>query len=190
MQRLSALLVAGVLLLSACGGGDDVAADTTVAPTTTTAPTTTQPPATTTTAAPTTTLATTTTASPTTTTAAPGGIVAGEDPDVDAIVLAYSIAFDSESDFATKSAYIDDPAGLEETVDAYLAVGDSFGGVSVEVAAVTVEGDAAEVSYDLLFGGNPTYPDLSGTAVLTDDGWKVPRTVFCSLMSAARVGCP
>ena len=54
-------------------------------------------------------------------------------------------------------------------------MGDSFGGVSVEVAAVTVEGDAAEVSYDLLFGGNPTYPDLSGTAVLTDDGWKVPR---------------
>ena len=38
--------------------------------------------------------------------------------------------------------------------------------------------------------------DLGGRSFLhdydwrTDEGWKVPRTVFCSLMSSARVGCP
>jgi len=116
--------------------------------------------------------------------------VPGEDPDVDAVVVAYTTAFDSESDYATKAPFIDDPTGLEETVDKYLTTGEMMGGIGVLVTSVVVNGEEADVVYDLLFGGNPTYPDLPGTAVLTADGWKVPRTVFCDLMSSARVGCP
>jgi hypothetical protein len=124
------------------------------------------------------------------TTEAPSGIVAGEDADVDAIVTAYSVAFDSTSDYPIKEPFIDDPAGLEETVGKYLTTGETMGGISVVVTEVVVSGEEAAVTYDLLFNGNPTYPNLPGTAVLTADGWKVPRQVFCGLMSSARVGCP
>ena len=171
MIRRGLLVISVVALLAAaCGGSADDAAS--------------EP-------APTTTVASTTTAAPTTTTtAAPAPIVPGEDPDIDAIVNAYSVAFDSVSDYTAKAIHIDDPSGLEETVAGYLTTGETMGGVAVLVTAVVVDGSEAEVTYDLLFNENPTYPDLSGTAVLTDDGWKVPRPVFCSLMTSARVGCP
>ena len=178
MKRVLLMALALATLAAACGGSSDSGAGE-AAPAATTAPTTTA-------AAP------TTTATPTTTTptAPESDIVAGEDPDVDAIVTAYTIAFDSQSDYAAKQPYVDDPAGLEDTVARYLETGDTMGGVSVLVRAVAINGDEADVTYDLLFNNNPTYPDLSGSAVLTDDGWKVPRRVFCSLMASARVGCP
>ena len=178
MKRVLLMALALATLAAACGGSSDSGAGE-AAPAATTAPTTTA-------AAPTTT-ATPTTATPT---VPESDIVAGEDPDVDAIVTAYTIAFDSQSDYAAKQPYVDDPAGLEDTVARYLETGDTMGGVSVLVRAVAINGDEADVTYDLLFNNNPTYPDLSGTAVLTDDGWKVPRPVFCSLMASARVGCP
>jgi len=173
--------VAVALIAAACGGAD--VADTPAETTSTEATTTT-------TQAPATTAATTTTTVAATTTTAAAGIVAGEDPDVDAIVLAFQMAFDSESTYELKAPYIEDPSGLEDTVTRYLETGTAMGGIGVAVTAVTIEGDTAKVTYDLLFGGNPTYPNLSGDAVKTADGWQVPRKMFCSLMASARVGCP
>ena len=184
MQRFTTLIFVIALVAAACGGGSDTAvvADTTVP----------APESTTTTAAPTTTttLAPTTTTAPPTTTTTLGGIVPGEDADVDAVVLAYEIAFDSVSDFETKAAYIEDPTGLEDTVAQYVLTGETMGGIGVAVREVTIDGDTATLLYDLLFNDNPTYPDLTGRAVLTDAGWQVPRSAFCTLMSSARVGCP
>jgi hypothetical protein len=165
MKKLLVVVVAVMLAAAACGGGESAGDDAT----------------TTTTAAPTTTEATAATA----TTMASSG-----DPDIDAITTAFTIAFDSTSDFATKSQYIDDPTGLEDTVATYMATGESMGGVSVAVTNVAVNGDNAEVNYDLLFNGNPVYSDQTGTAVRTSDGWKVPRDVFCTLMAHARSACP
>ncbi len=179
MKRTLFVVLVLAMIAAACGGTSDSGAGE-AAPATTAAPTTT----TTSTEAP------TTTAAPTTTTVPESDIVAGEDPDVDAIVTAYTVAFDSQSDYAAKQPYVDDPAGLEDTVARYLETGETMGGVSVLVTAVTVNGDEADVTYDLLFNNNPTYPDLSGRAILTAEGWKVPRRVFCSLMASARVGCP
>ena len=119
-----------------------------------------------------------------------GGIVAGADAEVDAVVLAYTVALDSVSTYEEKVPYIDDPSGLEDTVAEYLKTGESMGGIGVLPTAVAIDGDTAVVTYDLLFGGNPTYPDLTGDAVKTADGWKITRAGFCSLMSSARVGCP
>ena len=185
MKRLALLISMVALVTAGCGGSEsDAAASTTTtqaASTTTEAPTTT-----TTTDAPT----MTTTAAPTTTTTEAVGIVEGEDPEVDAIVVAYTVALDSVSSYEDKAPYIDDPSGLEDTVAQYLATGESMGGIGVLVSAVVIDGDTAVVTYDLLFGGNPTYPDLSGPAVKTADGWKITREGFCSLMASARVGCP
>ena len=187
LKRSIAIGATFALLLAACGGGSDTGSEAAVSATTSTVVTaTTQAPVTTTT-----TLApTTTTAAPTTTTTAAAGIVPGEDPDVDAIVLAYTVAFDSVSDFEAKAPYIDDPTGLEDTVAQYLVTGETMGGIGVVVTEITIEGDTATLVYDLLFNDNPTYPDLTGRAVLTDAGWQIPRSAFCSLMSSARVGCP
>ena len=171
------LLIAVVLVAAACG---DTTA-TTIAPTAT-APATTAAPAT----SPPTTAAPATTVTPTTTAA---GIVPGEDPEVDAVVEAFSVAFDSVSTYEEKAAFIDDPTGLEDTVARYLEQGDTFGGIEVVASSVEISGDEATVLYDLYFGGNPTYPNLEATAIKSADGWKVPVGVFCGLMASARTPC-
>ena len=177
------LLIAVVLVAAACG---DTTA-TTIAPTAT-APATTAAPAT----SPPTTAAPATTVTPTTTAA---GIVPGEDSEVDAVVEAFSVAFDSMSTYEEKAAFIDDPTGLEDTVARYLEQGDTFGGIETllrhgyKELSVEISGDEATVLYDLYFGGNPTYPNLEATAIKSADGWKVPVGVFCGLMASARTPC-
>ncbi|MDH3730779.1 MAG: hypothetical protein OES13_06620 [Acidimicrobiia bacterium] len=181
MRRIALSLAALAVVSAACGDTGTVVLDATVpadsVPAATAAPATTTPPTTT----PPTTVAATT--------APPAGIVPGEDAEVDEIVTAYQVAFDSSSSFDEKAQYIEDPSGLESTVEAYLQTGEGFGGIEVLATSVTISGDEATVGYDLLFGGNPTYPNLEGSAVRTPDGWKVPRVVFCGLMASARVPC-
>jgi len=171
------LVLVLVLVLAACASETESAATSTISPTTT---------------APTTTTTTTLPASTTTTTVAP--TTTAENPtsevDRDAITIAYEIVFSSETTFEEKAPLIDDPSGLEETVLKYQETGESMGGVSLAATKITVDGDSAEVIYDFLFGGTPTYPDLTGDAVRVDGTWKVSRTMFCSIMSSARVGCP
>jgi ABC-type transport system substrate-binding protein len=180
MRKMILVAVTAALAVAACGGSSDSAATTTTAVPTTAAPQATTTAAVTTTAAPTTADVTTTT----------GATDASGDPDVAAITMAYEVAFDSTSGYDEKAKYIDDPSGLEDTVASYLDIGETMGGVSVAVTGVTIDGTEAEVGYDLLFGGHPTYPDLTGTAVKTDAGWQVPRSMFCEIMADARVGCP
>ena len=184
LKRAAILFVLTTLAATACGGGEDTVAtvNTTSPPTVSTSA---LPIATTTTAP-----APTTTVVDTTTTTVVAGIVPGDDPDVDAIVFAYTIAFDSVSDYETKAPFIDDPTGLEETVALYLTTGETMGGIGVVVTEVIIDGDTATLTFDLLFNDNPSYPDQAGRAVLTGAGWQVPRGAFCSLMSSARVGCP
>ncbi len=164
-NKTLAVLACISLLVAACGTGDGGSTTTQSEPTTTTAEST-------------------------TTSTETSGIVPGENAEVDAIVAVYSVVFDSTTSFEEKSALIDDPAGLEDTVAAYEATGASVGGVTAEPTAVAVNGAMADVVYTLFFSGNPTYPDLDGTAVLTDDGWQVTREMFCSVMASARSACP
>jgi len=171
-------LIAVLAIVAACGG--ETAVTTTAEATTTTEPSTT-------TTAP---EATSTTAVETTTTLPAEPIIPGEDPEVDAIVAVYAVAFDSTTSFEEKAAVLVDAAGLEETVAAYATTGESMGGVTTQVDAVVIDGETAEVTYTLMFAGNPTYPGLKGDAVLTQDGWKISRDMFCGIMTSARVGCP
>jgi hypothetical protein len=117
-------------------------------------------------------------------------VVPGEDPDVDAIVEAYFVVFDSATNYDEKVPFITDAAGLEETVVKYAAAGDDVGGIALQADEVGIDGNEARVIYTFLFAGNPTYTDLEGEAVLTDDGWQISREFFCQIMASARVGCP
>jgi hypothetical protein len=191
MKRLIMFGVVAALVAAACGSADEdataAAATTTSAAVTTT---TTASPTTTTTTAP----ATTTTGGLPATTEAPQiptvPVVPGEDEDVDAIVDAYSVVFDSATSYEEKVPYLVEPDGLEETVSEYSETGKAFGGVTLEAKEVGIEGDDALVIYDFLFGGNPAYPGQEGDAVRTDAGWQITREMFCSVMASARVGCP
>ena len=189
MRRMTALSTLLVLVAAACGGAEPATTTTMPEPAATVAPATT---VTTTTVAPTTTVTTTTLAPATETEAAaePAEVVPGADADVDAVVEAYAIVFDSATTYEEKVPYLVEPEGLEGTVAEYAATGEQFGGVAVEATGVTIDGDEAVISYSLLFGGSPTYTDLAGDAVRTDAGWQVSRAMFCSLMTSARVGCP
>jgi len=191
MKRLIVFGVVAALVAAACGSADEdanaAAATTTAA---TLATTTTMSPTTTATTAP----AVTTTGALPTTTEAPKiptvPVVPGEDEDVDAIVEAYSVVFDSATSYEEKAPYLVEPDGLEETVAEYSETGTAFGGVTLEAKEVGIEGDEALVIYDFLFGGNPAYPGQEGDAVHTDAGWQITRDMFCSVMASARVGCP
>lgn len=122
--------------------------------------------------------------------AAPAGIVEGEDADVDAVVAAYRAVFDSTVQFDDKIPYLEDAESLRETHAEYATVAESFGGISLEPVAVVIDGDRAEVTYDVLFGGSVTYSDLSGDAAKIDGVWMVSSDRFCSFMASARVSCP
>ena len=110
----------------------------------------------------------------------------GDEADVAA---AWAVVFDSSADFEDKAPHLVDAESLASTIDAYAATGDGFGGISLVPTAVTIDGDAATVTYDVIFGGNPAYSDLTGTIDLVDGTWVVPRSEFCSFMASARVGC-
>jgi hypothetical protein len=185
VRRLIVFIALLALVSVACGGeAEPAAAPEPTAPAITT--TTETPTTTTTTMAPTT---TSTTSAPTTTTTM-AGIVPGEDPAVDAVVVAYTTVFDSESTYEEKAQYLDDSSGLEDTVQRYFDTGELTGRVTVEATAVEIDGDTATITYTILFGGAPTYADQKGEAFRGQDNWLVPREVFCALMASARVGCP
>ena len=176
MKRIIVLVVAGAIVATACSGTDessDAATETTSAP-----PTTAE--VTTTTIAATTTVDASVPMSP---------VVPGADADADAIVDLFAVAFDSETTFEEKAPLIDDPAGLESTVESYKTAGESFGGIFLEVTATSIDSDSAGVMYDLLFGGSPFQSDQIGEAVNNDGQWQVTREYFCSIMELARVDC-
>lgn len=173
MRRIVFLVIAVGLVATACASANDTTTDTEPAaaiPPTTVAPTTTSAPA--------------TTSTPATTTAS------ANDADQEAITATYEIVFSSETTFAEKEPFLEDPTGLEDTVVKYQETGETMGGVSLAATKITVEGTSAEVIYDFLFAGTPTYPDLTGDAVLVEGTWKITRDMFCSIMDSARVGCP
>lgn len=188
MKRMLLFVATAALVTAACSSDDTDETDAAAVAAPGSTSTTTAAPVTTT--APTIDVSTSSTAAPTTTTMAPGSITPGDDPDVDAVVLAYQIVFSSETGYDEKVPYLVDPTGLEETVANYQETGTSMGGVALAPTAVSIDGAVADVSYDLLFGGSPTYPDLSGDAVLVGDTWKITREMFCGMMASARVGCP
>ena len=167
MKRMILAGAAVAIVAAACGGDSTDEADAVEAATT---------------VAPTTTAATEAVARP--------AIVPGEDADVDAVVEAYVVVFDSTTTYEEKAPYLVEPEGLEETVATYTATGTSMGGVSLDPKSVTVDGDTAAVSYDFLFGGNPSYTNLTGDAVRTAAGWQITREMFCDIMRSARSSCP
>ncbi len=146
--------------------------------------------------------ATTTSEEPTTTSAVEGagtsaepdaqgpGIAPGEDPEVDAVVTAFTTVFDSTAPVEAKTPYLQDAASLRPTLEAYAGGGSAVGGITLVPGAVAIEGDMARITYDVNFAGNEAYGDQEGEVVRIDGAWVVAREQFCAFMASARTPCP
>lgn len=131
-------------------------------------------------------------AAPTTvppTTSAAAGITPGADPDVDAVVTAWTSVFGSGVPVADKLTHLAEPQRAEPVLQAYATAGEQVGGISLLPTAVTVTGESAEVTYDVLFGGTAAYSGQTGTVQRQDGRWVVDTEQFCSFMAAARTPC-
>ena len=111
-------------------------------------------------------------------------------PEEEAVMAAYRIVFDSETPFDEKLDYLQDAEALRATFAAYAETAEAFGGISLNATAVEINGDKAEVTYDVIFGERTAYSDLTGDAERRDGTWTVTRERFCTFMSSARVSCP
>lgn len=110
--------------------------------------------------------------------------------EADAAAAAWSVVFDSSAGFDDKSAHVEDAEALRSTIEAYTATGAAMGGITLVPNNVVVNGDAATVTYDVMFGDSAAYTDLSGLITLVDGTWVVSRAEFCSFMASARNACP
>ena len=173
--RALAAACALTFLLAACGDDGDGTAST--GTTETPAQNTTTKPATTSTAAP-----------PTTVASTAGGFAAGSAEA--AAAAAYSTVFDSSTALDAKRPHLADADTLADTVTAYSSAGQRFGGIKLTPTAVTITGDSAAVTYDVYFGTNKQYGDMTGAIDRTGGTWVVSRAEFCGFMQSARTPCP
>lgn len=111
-------------------------------------------------------------------------------PEADAAAEAWATVFDSTIDFETKAPHIDGADALADTIAGYTDAGSAMGGISLQPTAVVVDDGSAEVTYDVYFGENPAYTDLTGAINLVDGVWVVGRDEFCAFMASARNACP
>ena len=114
---------------------------------------------------------------------------AGTGGETEAAAAAWSVVFDSTTDFEAKAPHLEDADALSATIEAYTEAGSAMGGISLAPTDVSVDGDVATVTYDVLFGENPAYEDQTGELTLVDGVWTVPRNEFCGFMASARTPC-
>ncbi len=121
---------------------------------------------------------------------AAAAIVPGDDPEVDAVVAAWTTVFDSSAPVENKIAFLEDAEALRATLEAYATAGEGVGGITLEPTSVDIDGDTASIAYDVNFAANEAYGDQRGEVVRRGGAWVVSRAQFCSFMDAARSPCP
>ena len=102
---------------------------------------------------------------------------------------AWAVVFNSTVEFAEKAPHLEDAASLESSNAAYAAAGEGLGGISLEPTGVEIDGDAATITYNVLFGDAAAYEDLTGEIQQVDGIWTVSREVYCGFLASARTPC-
>lgn len=116
-------------------------------------------------------------------------IMARLHPEEAAAMSAWAIVFDSNAEWSLKAPHIGDSENLEESNEAYRAGGEAMGGFSLRPTGAVIEGDAATITYDVLFGEDAAYTDLEGVMDLVDGVWVVSRDTYCGFLAQARTPC-
>lgn len=110
--------------------------------------------------------------------------------DEEAVKTAWTTVFDSAVPVPDKLRYVADPTAAEPVLTAYAGAGQQVGGITFAADSVVVNGDGAEITYDVAFAGNPVYQDLKGAVERSGDTWVVSQRQFCEVMASARTPCP
>ena len=79
--------------------------------------------------------------------------VDASDPDEAAVAEAWTTVFDSSVAADAKAPFLEDPAAAAPTLAAYATTGQMMQGITLAPTDVTVDGDTATVTYDILFAG-------------------------------------
>ena len=98
--------------------------------------------------------------------------------EADAASQAWRLVFDSSVGFDEKAPHIEDADALQATVEAYTAASAAMGGITLEPTEVVVDGDTANVTYDVMFGDTAAYTALSGVIALGHSTPTMPGTGF------------
>ncbi|MCY4273741.1 MAG: hypothetical protein OXF00_13995 [bacterium] len=109
--------------------------------------------------------------------------------DGQAAMDAWALVFDSAVDFSEKTSHLEDAASLESSNAGYAVAAQALGGIRLEPTAAEVDGDAATITYNVLFGENPAYEDLTGEIQRVNATWTVSREAYCGFLSSARAPC-
>ncbi|MFF1509348.1 hypothetical protein [Streptomyces sp. NPDC058326] len=134
-------------------------------------------------------------------TSAPPGMTAeppgADEPDDPAAAEAeitrnWTAFFDPKTPEAEKVGLLEDGERMRGVLGAF--AGDKNAAMtSAKVTGVEfTSATGANVTYDLLVGGNPALPGAQGTSVLQDDTWKVSVKTLCGLVELSGVtvqGC-
>ncbi|MEM7287893.1 MAG: ABC transporter substrate-binding protein [Actinomycetota bacterium] len=114
---------------------------------------------------------------------------ADEDPAAAAAAEAFRLVYDSAAAWEDKAPHLENADALQASNEAYMAGADGVGGIGLEPTNVVVEGDTATVTYNVLFGENPAYSDLTRTISLVDGVWVVSEADYCDFLASARTPC-
>ncbi len=102
---------------------------------------------------------------------------------------AWAVVFDSALDFSQKAPHLEGSASLEASNAGYVAAAEGVGGITLEPTGVEIDGDAATITYNVLFGGVAAYEDLTGEIQRVDGTWTVSREAYCGFLASARAPC-
>ena len=97
--------------------------------------------------------------------------------------------FDSSVAFEDKVALIEDGEAHRADHEGYVAAAGQVGGITVQPTDVAADGDAATVTYRVLFAGTEAYADLSMDVTRVDGEWIVSTDAFCGFLASARTPC-
>ena len=112
-----------------------------------------------------------------------------DDPLAAAAAKAFALVYDSDAPWVDKAPHLENAAALESSNAAYAAAGEQMGGIALDPTAAEVTGDTATVTYDVLFGGNPAYENLTRPIMLVDGVWVVSEAEYCGFLASARTPC-
>ena len=118
----------------------------------------------------------------------PGDVYVPASAEEQAVMDALVLVFNPIADFNDKAVYIQDSSDLEEINDQFGALAQGFG-ASLNTTAVSVEGDTATVTFDVLAGSTVLMPGRSVSLEMVDGEWTISREVFCSFMALLDISC-
>ncbi|MFJ3095205.1 hypothetical protein [Streptomyces hydrogenans] len=100
--------------------------------------------------------------------------------------------FDADTPAAERVKLLENGEEMRDVLTAF-AGNPQAAAIAAKVTGVAfTSATGADVTYDLLVGGNPLLPDSRGTSVLQDDTWKVSVKTLCGLVKLSGVtveGC-